>query len=263
MNNKVHSSYLYRFLAVDRWRALSTAYSSESAITRTPALGYKTLSFVLIITCLPLIFALLPTATYDPSALPIDLSSLTLGIAALLAIIFHRRFHVPAPTIQNLPASLSLTHTAFALGCIPAVIVLFLYPEILSERSDVMTAIVGASDTSPEAKSWFIGIFFIILVAAWAAVTEEYLFRAFFLAALRRSTLPHKQQHKDIIAILLSALLFAAAHASTWGIAAAIALFGIGIGFGIAFVATGERIVPLVLYHFCYDVLSIIASRIV
>ncbi len=59
---------------------------------------------------------------------------------------------------------------------------------------------------------------------------------------------------------MISALLFGLAHWPTWGALPALAITGLGLGFVAGYIANGEQLGPLVLYHFIFDALSISIS---
>lgn len=100
----------------------------------------------------------------------------------------------------------------------------------------------------------------VIMISMWVALVEEILFRGVLVSILRRWKLISTQRQRDVFATLLSASIFGFAHYATWGPIAAIALVGLGIGFSIAYIANGEQLLPLILYHFAFDLLSISIS---
>ena len=172
-----------------------------------------------------------------------------------------RRLGLPFPSTRNWKRSLSLTHTAVALGCIPAVLLVLLWPELLAERHDVLTQSMQAQPAPGAAKPPLLYVVaFVLLIAAWVAVVEEVLFRALIVSVVRRWNFLPRQRQRDIAAALISALLFGIAHYVTWGPIASLALIGLGLGFVLAYIANGEQLLPVVLYHFIFDVLSISVS---
>jgi hypothetical protein len=42
-----------------------------------------------------------------------------------------------------------------------------------------------------------------------------------------------------------------------WGLTPSLTLTGLGIGFGLAYIAIGELILPLIVYHIIFDALSL------
>ena len=60
-----------------------------------------------------------------------------------------------------------------------------------------------------------------------------------------------------LMAITVSALIFGVAHYSNWGLQAAISTAGLGFGFGVAYICSKERLLPLIIYHFFFDLLSL------
>ena len=97
-------------------------------------------------------------------------------------------------------------------------------------------------------------------VAVWVAVTEEYIFRGLCISVIRRWAIFPRQSQRNALAITLSAVLFGAAHYPTWGLAAAIALTGLGFGFSLAYLANREQIMPVIVYHFIFDLCSILLT---
>ena len=105
-------------------------------------------------------------------------------------------------------------------------------------------------------------IVLILSMAAWVALTEEVIFRGYLVSAIRRWGLIKSQKHRDILAVVVSTLAFGLAHFPTWGPYAATALTGLGLGFVIGYIANGERLFPLILYHFVFDSFSLfLATR--
>jgi len=188
----------------------------------------------------------------------IDITSILIGCSALISWIVMRRIGISFLRRETLYQDLKLTHYAFAFGCIPGVLVLMLFgfdniqPEALQIDHD--TGIVRASIVAR--------IAFVLMVALWAATTEELIFRALLIGVLRRLKLFGTQQKNDFFAVAFSSAIFALSHAITWGPAMGIALFGIGFGLGIAFIATREHIFPLIVYHCLFDILSLTAILI-
>ena len=64
----------------------------------------------------------------------------------------------------------------------------------------------------------------------------------------------------DVFAVLASGIIFGLAHIPSWGIALSLAITGLGIGFGVAYVANGERLAPLIVYHAVFDICSLTAA---
>jgi len=99
---------------------------------------------------------------------------------------------------------------------------------------------------------------FIVQVSVWAGLTEEFIYRGLLITALRRSPMFGMNQiNKDKVAILVSAVIFGFSHYMLWGLPASLTLTGLGLGFGIAYIAIGELILPLIVYHIIFDILSL------
>lgn len=245
------STKLTTFLGVARWRQFWSAIRSgwEQPAEPTIALSPIILSLLVGITA-PAI------AAADHYFGPKDsfLTTLGFGVTAVLALLIRSRLGLLEKPKVSFFHSLSLTHTAFALGCIPALAVVALSPNLLAERA----ATLGG--TSPEAvtqPTQVQVITFILAIAAWAAVTEEVLFRGLLIGVIRRARLGSSQRTRDIMACVLSASLFGLSHVPLWGWAAGLSLTGLGLGFALGYLANGERLAPLMVYHFAFDVLSI------
>jgi membrane protease YdiL (CAAX protease family) len=160
------------------------------------------------------------------------------------------------PTIVFSQA-LSLVHTGVALGVIPAVITLVLMPSLpyeIQHVSQTSPGLYGATPTIP----MVVGSLF--LIAAWSAFTEEIIFRGCILSALRRASVIRSARHRDYIAVVASGLLFGISHIPVWGPAMGLALSGFGLGLGVAYVAAGEALLPVILYHWGFNFLSLLVA---
>lgn len=100
----------------------------------------------------------------------------------------------------------------------------------------------------------------VIKVSVWAGLTEEIIFRGMLISILRRWQAFNKQLHRDLFAVIVSAAVFGLSHIFVWGPVMALVLFGLGLGFGVAYIAIGELLLPVVVYHIGFDILSIGAS---
>jgi len=92
------------------------------------------------------------------------------------------------------------------------------------------------------------------LLALAAGFCEELLFRGFILPMLANVT------ENNIIALLLSSLLFGLGHSTKPNITLLIET-GLGLSFGMMFLATGNLAVPMVA-HFFYDCLTFLLVHI-
>lgn len=243
------SPWLRKILAFDRISSLRLALRQESQELLTPVRP--------ILLTIAIIIALIPPLAYLPqlrSQNPLTATILT-GAALCLAIIVRNLARLSFNTVSNWRQSFSLTHTAFGLGCIPAAIILCFSPETVALLPE---ATAGSETTQPTGLSGL--VLFILSVALWAAVTEEFIYRGLLLSFLRRTYWFKTQLLRDAFAIIFSGLIFGMAHLSTWGIGLSLAITGLGIGFGMAYIANGERLVPLIVYHAVFDILSLTAA---
>lgn len=246
------SSALSRFLATDRWMALWNAFCGESTENKTPAASLPLVLIALVVAVLAPGFAILDTTVRSQ----VSLSTLAFGIGAVLALLIRRKMGI-SPTGEWRKA-LSLTHTAFAVGTIPAILVLAVHPEFLSDRHDTLGEMM-APGGEKRVSVWQL-IAMAPLAALWVGITEELIFRGLLVSVLRRWRIFSTQQKCDLFAIVISSIIFGAAHTITWGPFAGIALTGLGIGFAIGYIANGERIWPVALYHFAFDTLSMLVA---
>ncbi len=253
MLNFKEGSLLHNFLAIHRWKTFFNALSQESTISQNPPLSIGIIIIAFVITLLPVLSPFVPRL---PVQGYLDFPTLFFGIATILAILFRKRIGLELKTTKSWKESLSLTHTGFALGCLPVVVLLAIYPELLAERFAAVQHVVEGPSTDAPTRHYLTIILTVIGISLWAGVTEEFVFRGLLLSSLRRTTLLNKQSSKDIIAVIFSASLFGLAHYPSWGLGAAIAVTGLGIGLGMAYIANGERLLPLVVYHSFFDLLS-------
>jgi membrane protease YdiL (CAAX protease family) len=244
---------LAKFLAVDRWRALLDRLKAESSTERQPLLDSIAVVLALVICSFPVIFTALETSS---GASGVN-STIAFGICTLLALLLRSMLKLKHVTVASWRESLSLTHTAVALGCIPALLIILLNPSLLSSRHDALTQAASAPTEGPGLAYT---LTMILGSALWISVTEEFLFRGLLVSVIRRWRVLSSQRTRDFAAVLISAALFGLAHYPTWGGGASIALGGLGIGFVLGFIANGERLLPLIIYHFIFDALSILVA---
>ncbi|MFN8392572.1 MAG: CPBP family intramembrane glutamic endopeptidase [Bdellovibrionota bacterium] len=246
---------LDKFLGKSRWQALSAALRTSSSITVEPQLGVDALFVALLLSVTPIALTFWDSAR-PPGAPSSPLPTLGFGICTLLAFVTRSRLGLPFVRTADWRKSLSLTHTAVALGCIPAALILVISKTLLSDRHDTLTrAVGGASSGSSLGIAGAIGL--VLAIAAWVAVTEEMIFRGTLVSVVRRLRFIPKQWQRDTAAGVLSAVIFGLAHWPTWGPLPALALVGLGLGFVVGYLANGEQLLPLILYHFVFDTLSI------
>lgn len=252
-----HSSLMHRFLGSARWERLFTTLKIETTTLCEPAISTPALVASLIIAITPVALTLLQHLSPSTS---VDLPTLSFAVCTILAILMRRWLKLDYHPTVDWRESLSLTHTAFALGCVPAAILIALNPSMFVERHDILTTAVPLEQTAETNPILFAihagGV--VVFLAAWAAVTEEFLFRGLLVSVIRRWRLLRSQRARDILAAVSSAGIFGIAHYPTWGLTAALALGCIGTGFVIGYIANGERLTPLIFYHFCFDTLSIL-----
>lgn len=245
---------LAKFLALDRWRALLDRLSAETSTERQPLLGSIAVVLALVICSFPVIFTALETANGSSGVN----STIAFGICTLLALLLRSMLKLEHVAVASWRESLSLTHTSVALGCIPALLIILLNPSMLSSRHDALTQAASAPTDQGPGLAYTLALIF--GSALWISVTEEFLFRGLLVSVIRRWRLLSSQRTRDFAAVLISAALFGLAHYPTWGGGAAIALGGLGVGFVLGFIANGERLLPLIIYHFIFDALSILVA---
>ncbi len=244
----IHNSALRKFLAINRFRELFKAFSRYSHQQRFPQVHSVSLFIALFIGCGPLLLGSLQS--------PLSPQFLTalVGVSACLSIFFRRylnlEMNLKGPWIE----SLRLTHTAFALGCVPAVIILIFHPAALFQVTE--TIIPGGAGAKVQIDKFTL-ICEILIISLWAGVTEELIFRGMLLSAIRRWKHFSSPWTANLVAIFLSSTIFALGHLPVWGPGLSFAVFGIGIGLGVAYIANDERILPLIIYHSLFDFLSI------
>ena len=251
---------LKKVLGASRWADLTRAIQAGGDVSPSPLVGTLSVTFAIAIAILPgVITHLCPIESSDD----IDLPTLTVGLCALISLHGRSILKIPYQPITNWKKSISLTHTAVAFGCIPAVFILALKRDVLANRGQVLNTIVQTSAGHQQIQPTFWTILlYAAAVAAWAAITEEVIYRSFLLCVLRRWKVLSSQKQRDKYAVAVSALIFGLVHYSTWGPFATIALVGLGLGFVLAYIANGEKLVPLILYHFAFDFLSIAVGMI-
>ncbi|MCI5064216.1 CPBP family intramembrane metalloprotease [bacterium] len=241
---------LLHFIGYRQITQLFCALRENTRESARPTVPWKAALVALLIGTLPAFAALL---SQNEGALDdIDVQTVTVGLATLLAVALRVRYQIRYVVTSRLSRGLSLTHTSFALGCLPFIVILFLVP------TESYTVVQESSAGSPlPAPTFGEAVRFVFLVSCWAALTEEWIYRALIIGFLRRIPAFTSQRSRDTTAVTVSALLFSLAHFHTWGLLLTIGLFGVGLGFGTAYIATKERLVPLMIYHFLFDVLSL------
>lgn len=241
----IRNRFLTKFIGFDRFNELLQSLNAESASDKTPALGSGAIFLAVIVAMLPSIFGALGSSPGD-----VDITTVLVGTAAVISVIFRNRVHLRLHLINHWRVSLKLIHTAFALGCVPALMLVLFHPEalyILSEPSH-------AQAQSGQPMHWW---YFVLQVSIWAGLTEEIIYRGLLLSVLRRWSAIPTQRLRDIFAIILSATIFGLGHMNSWGPAMSFALVGLGIGLGLGYVAIGERLLPVIVYHIVFDALSL------
>lgn len=250
-------SLMHSFLGSARWKSLFAALARESRSDQAPALGNIAVAAAVAISITPVALTVLQHAS--PST-AIDLPTIGFAVCTILAILMRRWLKLGYTRTVDWRQALNLTHTAFALGCLPAALLIASRPTMFAERRDIVTSAAALEPVSGVHPLLFAihvaGV--VVFLAGWAAVTEEFLFRGLLVSALRRWSLIPGQRARDALAVICSAGLFGAAHYPTWGLTAALALGCLGAGFVIGYIANGERLTPLIFYHFCFDTLSIL-----
>lgn|GEM_PF-1349746 len=253
---------LHRFLGVERWRALGEALKAETQLCPVPKQGSWAVLGSTLVALLPLPFIYLNSV--QPSATQLDLPLLVIGVTTLVAILLRGRMQLYYNRVTTWREAFSLTHTAFALGCIPAVLILFFSPELFSQQQQFVQEKLVTKAPQQISQTMLIlqTLLTFLLVALWASVTEEIIYRGLLVSVVRRWDLGMAQKYKDILACVLGGSIFGLAHLPTWGPIAALALVGLGIGFSLGYIANGEKLMPLIVYHFLFDMISMCVSSL-
>ncbi|MCC6220157.1 MAG: CPBP family intramembrane metalloprotease [Deltaproteobacteria bacterium] len=259
-----NTAVILRFIALDRWKALFGELKNQSRQDFDQRLGISAIINAVLISTIPIIFVFLDT--YNTRKTAMHLPTIAFGTCAVMAIWLKWRYKLShLASTKNYKELLSLTHTAVAAGCIPAVLLMVFAPELLTQRRELVTAAASplASDAPLSIWALLSSVIIVVLIAAWVAITEETIFRGLLISVIRRANFFAKQSTNDLMAVTLSAMLFGLAHYPTWGIIPTIAMLGLGIGFGIAYIASGERLIFVMIYHFLFDSLSILVSLLI
>lgn len=242
-------SLFSKFIGRQRWQALFDALRIQLFSPLVADRGLMELFLALALCSLGPITAALEVKFQSGTSL---YSTMAFGISAVFSILLQRKIIRERSTLTS-KQSFSLTHTAFALGCIPALLIVALDPSLLAKREQILS-VNSQGGGVPVSKLTL--TFLIAGFTFWIAVTEEYLFRGLLISVVRRCSLFSSPQARTVIACTLSSLLFGVSHYPLWGLGASLALTGIGFGLALGYVANGERIWPMILYHWGFDFLS-------
>ncbi len=150
--------------------------SSEPA---TPTLGPTAFAAAFIVAAAPVLVTFLDSLRPEgvpPSTLP----TVAFGICALLALLLRARMGILYNRTKSWRESLALTHTAVALGCVPAVVILLVSKGLLADRHDLLAKSVGTPTGAGSPISLYEKIGLVLMIAAWVAVTEELIFAAYW-----------------------------------------------------------------------------------
>jgi len=239
---------VHHFLGTARIRRLFDELSAQPEIDRN--FGAPKIAAAVLVGLLPLLMLLADALHATPL---VDPATALVAASSLIAVLLRLRWELPRPSIKALRQQLSHTHVAFALGCLPAVLFIYFSPELLTEKQETISR--GLS-SAPEMQLW-VSFFLAFAIAGFAAVCEEFTYRGLVLSSLRRARLFKSQKAADTFAVLVSSLIFAVAHFPAWGATASIALFFISLGLSVGYVVAKENVVPLILYHWLFNFLSI------
>ncbi len=238
----------YTFLGVKRFQNLWNSWNIAGEHQLQTVSAPRVLVAILI-SLLPAIATAL-----QPRMAGVDFVSILVGIGAVSALLLRRGMGISFEPVKNWAKNLSLTHTAFALGCLPIAIILLGFPEALDAVISLRQETVRSSASTSTAISKPL---FIASVAIWAGLTEELIYRGLLLSTLRRWSLLSGLKFRDHMAVVVSAALFAGVHLPLWGPTMSIAVFGLGIGLGIGYVVAGELLLPLIIYHILFDAVAL------
>jgi len=251
----INNQTLRVFLGINQFEELHTAWKKETAHVIPGNLSSIAIFFAVVV-------SLFPTLSYSYRELftSVDGITVAVGAATCFAILFRFNAKIPFVSVTDWKRSLKLTHTAFAVGCIPLVALLLFYPEAFQVMARETVRVRGSGVTKP---STFETVMFVLKVAVWAGVTEEFIFRGMLISAIRRWRGLSSQRSRDLMAVFLSSFIFGFSHFFTWGPGLSIVVMGLGFGFGVAYIAIGEALLPLIVYHIIFDILSLSISLFV
>ncbi|RMD87137.1 MAG: CPBP family intramembrane metalloprotease [Candidatus Dadabacteria bacterium] len=243
---------LYRFLGLKRISELFSALNRESKRPKRGSLSSFPVILAILVSLLPFYSSFLTLY-----AKRLDITTVFVGIATCLAIVLRNRIGITLKKTTRWKVPFSLTHTAFAIGAIPTVIMLIIAPHSFSHIST-------NQNIQPVFEVERIPIIsvalFILGVSVWAGVTEEIIYRNMLISIIRRWKAIKRPITRNVLAVFVSSAIFALTHLPTWGISLSVAHFGLGVGFGLAYIATGELILPIIFYHIAFDILSLTFS---
>jgi len=230
------SAAFLKILGVDRIVRLSTAFQSEIRKEVRSNSSFVVFSIILVL-CYALLILTSTTETLSNFAF---LGTLLIsGCGFLLWLRLEKE--------RKLFGGFSLIHTSFALGVVPALVLIFFFRGSFTQALNVGTG--GKESTLAEA---LVGI---TIAGLFAGVTEEVIFRGLLLSSLRR--LWSRYKYRDLLALVVSSVLFGAFHSVLWGPVVGLALVGVGLGLGAGYIASGERLGTVILYHAVFDLLSL------
>ncbi|MCB0353105.1 MAG: CPBP family intramembrane metalloprotease [Bdellovibrionales bacterium] len=248
----MNDSLFVRFLAVKRFRSFFAALKDGASFCPKDSSSSFAVFLSLILGVLPgLSYLLLPIDSLDTPVF-------VLLVSMLGGFLLRSRVTESGRNRNQLQLGfwkrLSLIHTGVAVGCIPLVILLILAPE---QFTSVKQGLVAADAPGLGRPSPWRVVLFVLLVSTWAGLTEEVLYRGVLLSLIRRWSAWNSRQAATWSAVLLSSALFAFCHIPLWGPVLSLGLFFVGIGFSLGFVASGEDLAGVVLYHILFDCLSL------
>lgn len=243
------SKLFRKLLAINRIERLYNTFLEQSRSKPEGSVGTVPVIIAIVIAVLPAL-----AANIELPAKTVDLTTVFVGISTCLAIIYRVKHKIPFHSVKEWTRSFDLTHTAFGLGCIPAVYLAIFHPHALYELGQSTGMSSAGSAQGPSSLEIFM---FLLKVSVWAGFTEEFIYRGLLVGVMRRWRLIKNDMLRTLIAIIASALIFSLGHVAHWGILMSVALFGLGLGFGVAYIATGELLLPIIIYHICFDMLSL------
>ncbi len=248
----VAGTTIRKLLGLEQFEMLKTAFIRNSSAGPNANLHTFQIAAAILISLIPgLAFFLAPQFTH------VDFTTVLVGVSACLAVLYRIRSKIPFGSVTEWVHSLKLTHFGFALGCVPLVFLLLWDPLAFGRLA--LEPNSSASGTAPPPTMWNM-FSFIFGVAAWAALTEELIYRGLLISVLRRWNRISSPIVRDWFAIVISASIFGLVHFATWGPTLSLALVGLGIGLGVAYIAAGELVLPLIVYHLIFDALSLSAA---
>ena len=245
----VKNKYIRRFLAIEQSKELIAAFKAQDKVDLKGKLGRSEMILAIAVAMIPAL-----TLELGKRLGAMHIGVVGIALAVLLSFWLRHEYKIKYKYVQSWKKSFRVTHTAFAAGCIPLLIVFLIDRDLLYTVEDLKY--VTGSQTIP--FNPFHRVIFVLKVALWAGITEEVIYRGMLLSILRRVHYFKTQSARNWFAIFVSSIIFACGHVPGWGLGMLFPVLCLGTGLGIAYVALGEKLLPLIVYHIIFDILSIV-----